>query len=86
LTEFEKSPIHKRFSDVEEARKHFTLIRIQELFDRKDFANPESSSTVNRHVIVHGVFRNFEEFESLKLFFVLDLLHEAVGLYREAAS
>src|SRR5215217_4483720 len=86
LTEFEKSPIHERFSNVEEARKYFTLIRIQELFDRKDFADPESSSTVNRHVILHGVFRTFGEFESLKLFFVLDLLHEAVGLYRETAS
>jgi len=86
LTEFGKSLIPERFSRVEEARKYFTLTRIQELFDRKDFKDPESSSTVNRHVILHGVFRTFEEFESLRLFFVLDLLHEAVGLYREAAN
>jgi len=86
LSWFQELPIHERFSNIEEARRYFTLVRMQELFDRRDFADSQSLSTVNRHVILHGVFRNFEEFESLRLFFLLDLLHEAIGLYREAAS
>ena len=60
--------------------------RIEELFDKKDFADPKSLSTVNRHVILHGVTRNFGELDSMRLFFLLDLLHEAIGFYREAAS
>ena len=41
---------------------------------------------MNRHPILHGVFLNFGEVESLKLFFILDLLHEAVGTYEELAQ
>jgi hypothetical protein len=59
---------------------------MQELFDRVDFADPRSSSVVNRHVILHGVFRSYGEAESLKLFLVLDLMHEAVGMYEEVSS
>jgi len=86
LSWFQALPILDRFNSVEEVRKYFTLVRIQELFDERDFADPESSSSVNRHLILHGVFRTLEELESLRLFFVLDLLHEAIGFYREAAS
>jgi len=83
LSEYVALPIHERYQSSEDLRKHFTLVRIHELFERKDFSDPRSASSINRHVILHGVFKNFGEIESLKLFFVLDLLHEAVGMYRE---
>jgi hypothetical protein len=86
LSEFANLPFDERFSNVDQARNYFILIRIQELFDEKDFADPQSLSTVNRHVILHGIARNYEEFDSLRLFFILELLHEAIGLYRHAAS
>jgi hypothetical protein len=44
---------------------------------------PEFSSQVKRHIILHGVFNNFGELESLRLFFILALFHEAVSDYGE---
>lgn len=83
---FQELPIHERFSNLEEVRNYFTIVRIQELFDARDFADSQSLSTANRHVIMHGIFHNYTELESLRLFFLLDLLHEAIGFYRYAAS
>lgn len=83
LPEFMELPAPERFRSADELRRYFTLYRIQELFERQPFSEPGASSVVNRHVITHGIFKTFGEKESLKLFFVLDLLHEAVGMYDE---
>jgi hypothetical protein len=83
LPVFLELPAYERFQSVEEVRRYFTLVRVQELFDRADFSDPESSSVVNRNVILHGVFESYGEAESLKLFFVLDLLHEAASMYED---
>lgn len=79
-------PASERFRRAEEERRHFTLKRIDELFKFRSFSEPGVASVVNRHVILHGVFQTFGEKESLKLFFVLDLLHEAIGMYDERAQ
>lgn len=76
-------PLNERFERAEELRKHLILARINELFEHKPFSDPDANSVVNRHVILHGVFEKYEEIESLKLFFVLDLLHEAISIYKE---
>lgn len=76
-------PLNERFERAEELRKHLTLARINELFEYKSFSDPDATSVVNRHVILHGVFEKYGEIESLKLFFVLDLLHEAIHMYKE---
>lgn len=78
-------PPYERFERAEELRKHLTLARIYELFKSIPFSDPQAASLVNRHVILHRVFRKYEEIESSKLFFVLDLLHEAIGMYKEDA-
>lgn len=86
MKEFEALPIYKRFQKVKELRTHFTLLRINELYDNGEFSDPEFTSSVSRHAILHGVFDNFGELESLRLFFVLALLHDAVAAYKEKTS
>ncbi len=83
MSEFLSLPIHERYQKVEELKTRFTLLRINELYDHGEFSDPEFSSSVKRHAILHGVFRNFGELQSLRLFFVLSLLHNAVGEYRK---
>jgi hypothetical protein len=83
LPAFMALPAHERLDIVEEVSRYFVLVRLQELFDKIKFSDPQSSSVVNRNVILHGVFKSYGEAESLKLFFVLDLLHETVGMYEE---
>ena len=83
LGAFLEMPAYERFKNVGEVSRYFTLVRVQELFDRVDFSDPRSSSVVNRNVILHGVFESYGETESLKLFFVLDLVHQTAGMYEE---
>lgn len=71
-----------RLKKIEELRSFCKLLMINELFKSGDFSNPEFASEVNRHVILHGVRHEFVEVDSLKLFFILDVLHEAVGTYK----
>jgi hypothetical protein len=81
VPQFMQLPAPERFRSAEELTRYFTLCRLEELFEDRDFSKPGVSSVVNRHVIAHGVFRSFGEEESLRLFFVLDLLHKAIGMY-----
>jgi hypothetical protein len=84
---FVQLPFAERIEKTEEMGKHFTLFQINELYkDTDNLDDPALISMVNRHGIAHGVFLKFEEIESLKLFFILDLLHEAIGIYEELAS
>ncbi len=83
MSRFAALPAVERFAAAEEMRRQFTLRRINELYDSGDFADPRYASSVRRHAILHGVFDGFGELESLRLFFVLDLLHDAVGEYEE---
>lgn len=83
MTEFKALPIYERFQKVEELRTHFTLVRINELYDKGEFSDPDFTSLVKRHAILHGVFDNFGELESLRLFCILALLHHAVADYKK---
>jgi hypothetical protein len=80
-------PIVDRFNKVEETveelNKHVTPLRIDEFFEKGNPSRAKAVWSVNRHSIAHGNFRNFVEAESLKVFFILDLLHRAVGIYRD---
>lgn len=73
----------ERFEAAEDLRRRFTLTRINELYDSGDFSDPEYASSVRRHAILHGVFDSFGELESLRLFFLVELLHDAVSEYEE---
>ena len=68
---------------VQELNEHVTLLRINEFFKTGKPSKTKAVWSVNRHSIAHGNFRNFIEVESLKIFFILDLLHRAVGIYRD---
>ncbi len=86
LTEVGALPVYERFQKVKELRTRFTLLRINELYDNGEFSDPEFASSVKRHAILHGVFNNFGELESLRLFFVLALLHDAVAAYKKKTN
>jgi hypothetical protein len=79
-------PIEDRFEKVEETvqelNRRTTRLRIEEFFKKGNPSRAKAAWSVNRHSIAHGNFRNFVEVESLKIFFILDLLHRAVGIYR----
>jgi hypothetical protein len=83
MSEFQALSETERYRRAEELRQHYTLQRINELYDDGEFTDPEFSSSVNRHAILHGVFHSFGELESLRLFFILDLLHQAIHDYRQ---
>ena len=82
LRRFAALPAHERYEEGEELRRRFVLLRINELYNYGDLSDPEFSSSVRRHAILHGVFTNYGELESLRLFFLLELLHNAVSEYR----
>jgi hypothetical protein len=90
LPDFMALPLQKRLEKAEEKfeelNEHFTMLRMKEYFHEGNPSRAKAVWSVNRHSIAHGTFRNFVEVESLKLFFVLDLLHRAVGIYRDRAG
>jgi GNAT superfamily N-acetyltransferase len=81
--EFRAMPMRERFEEAEELRARFALVRINELFASGDYDDPVFASSVRRHAILHGGFNSYGELESLRLFFLLDLLHDAVGRYED---
>lgn len=87
MPDFMALPILDRFEKADEKvvelNMHFTMLRIHEYFKKGNPSRAKAVWSANRHSIAHGNFRNFVEVESLKLFFVLDLLHRAVGIYRD---
>lgn len=83
MSDFLKLPLDERYKKAEELRRNFTLLRINELYAHGVFSDDDFSSSVNRHAILHGVFKNFGELQSLRLFFVLSLLHSAIGEYKQ---
>jgi hypothetical protein len=73
----------------QEARRislEHALFRVNELYNRGDFLDPQFVSSTNRHAILHGVASDFSEIHSLKLFCAVQLVHEIVDAYREAAE
>jgi len=76
-------PAWERYEEVEELRARFVLVRINELFGSGDLDDPDFVSSVRRHAIGHGAFKAHGELESLRLFFLLELLHDAVGRYMD---
>lgn len=73
----------EQFAFVEDLKVRLNLSRINEMFNTVSFTDPASAHLTNRHTILHGVFRNFSELESLRLFFILDALHEMIAKYKE---
>jgi hypothetical protein len=83
LSDFWSLPVDERYERLEAFQARFALLRINELYINGDFSDPGfTSARAKRHPIVHGVFKNYDEIESLRLFCALDLLHDAVGEYK----
>lgn len=83
VAEFRALPVFYRYERAEELETHLALRSINELYKNGEFSDPEFTSSVRRHPILHGVFTNFGELESLRLFFILGLLHKMVSDYKE---
>lgn len=81
--EFLAIPARERYEALEELRARFALVRINELFASGTYGDPEFASSVRRHSILHGAFEAYGELQSLRLFFLLEVLHDAVGRYKE---
>ena len=81
--DFRAMPAWERYEAVEDLRAQFALVRINELFASGDYGAPEFATSVTRHSILHGAFTSYGELESLRLFFLLALLHDAVGRYKD---
>jgi hypothetical protein len=90
MQEFMALPIGDRFEKadqtVQELNEHTTRLLIDEFFKKSNPSRAKAAWNVNRHSIAHGNFRKFVEAESLKIFFILDLLHRAVEIYRARAA
>lgn len=83
LSDFLALPLNERYEQSEAFRARFALLRINELYVNGNFSDPGfTSARAKRHPIVHGVFDNHGEIESLRLFCALDLLHDAVVEYK----
>lgn len=76
-------PLNQRYAKVEELRRYVTLLQVNELYRNGNFSDPSFNSSVNRHAILHGMFENFGELESLRLFFLVELLHDVIGDYKQ---
>lgn len=81
--QFRAMPARERYEAAEELRARFALLRINELFASGDYDDPAFATSVTRHSILHGAFTSYGELESLRLFFLLELLHDAVGRYKD---
>jgi hypothetical protein len=90
MQEFMALPIGDRFGKadqtVQELNEHTTRLLIDEFFKKSNPSRAKAAWNVNRRSIAHGNFRKFVEAESLKIFFILDLLHRAVEIYRARAA
>ncbi|MDP9437379.1 MAG: hypothetical protein M3P49_01300, partial [Actinomycetota bacterium] len=60
------------------------LLRVNELYEHVNFADLEFVDPANRHVILHGVGRDFSELASTKLFCAVQLVHDVALAYEEA--
>lgn len=83
LSDFLALPLNERYKQLEAFQGSFALLRINELYINGKFWDLGfTSGRAKRHPIVHGVFKNYDEIESLRLFCALDLLHDAVVEYK----
>jgi hypothetical protein len=83
LSDFWSLSMEERYKRLEAFLARFALLRINELYINGSFSDPDfTSARAKRHPIVHGVFKNYDEIESLRLFCALDLLHDAVVEYK----
>jgi hypothetical protein len=78
--------LRARYQEAERISQEHALFRVNELYNWGDFSKPEFVTSTNRHAIVHGVFKDFSEIASLKLFCAVQLVHEIVDGYREAVG
>lgn len=59
---------------------------MNELYRYVNFSDLQYVRSANRHAILHGVYDNFDEVTSIKLFCAVELVHEVVNAYREATE
>jgi hypothetical protein len=76
----------ERFETAEQVSLHHALFRVNELYNRVDFANLELEDASNRHAILHGVAEGYGELVSVKLFCAVQLVHEIVDAFRKQSS
>lgn len=88
LTEIRALSVSERYEKAFELKTFFMLLRINELHGREpDPSDFEfASSAVNRHAIAHGRVTSFGEINSLRLFCILALLHDAVAAYKKKTA
>lgn len=72
-----------RYETAERVSLEHALHRVNELYRYVDFSDPQRVHSVNRHAILHGVYEDFDEVTSIKLFCAVELVHEVVIAYRE---
>ncbi len=76
----------ERYREAERISLQHALFRVNELYNRIDFADLEFLDSANRHAILHGVAKDYGELASVKLFCAVQLVHEIVDAYREATG
>jgi hypothetical protein len=76
----------ERFQEAERISLQHALFRVNELYNRVDFADLEFADSANRHAILHGVAKNYGELVSVKLFCAVQLVHEIVDAYTKSTE
>jgi hypothetical protein len=76
----------ERYERAERISLQHALFRVNELYNRVDFADLRDADSANRHAILHGVAEDYGELASVKLFCAVQLVHEIVDGYREATE
>ncbi len=83
LEDLQTLDLPERWQKAEQFELHHALFRVNELYNYVDFQIPKFANSTNRNAIAHGVFRDFNERTSIKLFCSMQLAHEIMVAYRE---
>ncbi len=79
--------ISERYRAAERISLQHALFRVNELYNRVDFApDLDAADSANRHAVLHGVAKNYGELASVKLFCAVQLVHEIADAYAEATQ
>ena len=78
--------VHERYERAERIELQHALLRVNELYNKVEFADLKGADSANRHAILHGVAKDYGEMVSAKLFCAVQLVHEIVKGYRAAVE
>ena len=76
----------ERYREAQRISLQHAIFRVNELYNRVDFADLHFADSANRHAILHGVVKDYGELASVKLFCAVQLVHEIVGAYWEVSE